>query len=96
MNNLKHPNFILAAVSVLLFLIGIIMRANSSEAGTYVIIFSLILGAIHWVWSIVDVINRRDMRPFQKRFWLIAVIAAPGIGGMLFYAMHQSSGKIVT
>ena len=96
MNNLKHPNFLLAAVSVIVFIVGIIMRANSSEAGTYVIIFSLILGAIHWVWSIIDVIGASDMRPFQKRFWLIIVIAAPGIGGMLFYAMHQRSDKIVT
>jgi len=96
MNNLKHPNFILAVVSIILFLIGIIMRANSSEFGTYVIIFSLILGGIHWVWSIVDVIKRTDLKPFQKRFWLIAVIAAPGIGGMLFYTLHQRSGRIVT
>ena len=96
MNNLKHPNFILGVISFVVLFIGIGMRANSYDSGTYVIIASVVLGAIHWIWSIVDVVNRGDMKPFQKRFWLIAVIAAPAIGSMLFYAMHQRSGKIIT
>jgi hypothetical protein len=96
MNNLKLPNFILTVVSIIVLFIGIMLRANGSESGTYVIIASVILGGIHWIWSIIDVVKRADMKPFQKRFWLIAVIAAPAIGSMLFYIMHQRSGKIVT
>ena len=96
MNNLKHPNFILAIVSIILLLIGIVLQANAYGVGMYIIGFSILLGAIHWIWSIIDVIKRTDLKPFQKRFWLIAVIAAPAIGGMLFYAMHQRSGRIVT
>jgi hypothetical protein len=42
------------------------------------------------------VINKNDLKPFQKRFWLIAVIAAPAIGGLLFYIMHQKAGRIIT
>jgi hypothetical protein len=96
MNNLKHPNFILGVVSVILFLAGIIVKANAINFGTYIVYFAVLLGGVHWIWSIVDVISRTDMKPFQKRFWLIAVVAAPYIGSMLFYIMHQQAGKIVT
>ena len=96
MNNLKHPNFILGIVSFVILFIGIGMRANSYESGTYVIILSVILGAIQWIWCIVDVVKRGDMKPFQKRFWLIAVITVPALGSMIFYIMHQRRGKIVT
>ena len=72
------------------------MKANGFESGIYVIGFSVILGGIHWIWSIVDVVNAPDMRPYQKRFWLIVVVAAPAIGSMFYYAMHQRPGKIVT
>jgi predicted phosphoribosyltransferase len=36
------------------------------------------------------------MRAYQKRFWLIVVIAVPVFGGMVFYGLHQESDKIVT
>jgi hypothetical protein len=42
------------------------------------------------------VIGRNDMKPFQKRFWMIAVIAVPVFGAMVFYGLHQERGKIVT
>jgi len=36
------------------------------------------------------------MRPYQKRFWLIVVIAVPVFGGMVFYGLHNERDKIVT
>ncbi len=96
MKNLRHPNFILAVISIIVLLFGIGFMANGYAFGDYVIGFSVLLGAIHWIWAIIDVIGRSDMRPFQKRFWLIVVIACPVLGGMLFYAMHQERNKIVT
>jgi 4-hydroxybenzoate polyprenyltransferase len=97
MKNLKHPSFILAVISIIGLFVGIGLRANRmNREGDIVIIISIILGAIHWIWSIIDVSTRTDLKPFQKRFWLILVVACPALGGMLFYAMHQTRDKIVT
>jgi hypothetical protein len=96
MKNLTHPAFLLGIFSSLLLLIGIVLKANGFGSGDIVIIISVILAGIFWIWSIIDVINKNDLKPFQKRFWLIAVIAAPAIGGLLFYIMHQKAGRIIT
>lgn len=96
MKNLRHPNFILALISTVLLLVGLGMRVSGYASSMYVVIIALALGAIHWVWAIIDVISRSDMKNFQKRFWSIAVIACPILGGMLFYALHQEKDKIVT
>jgi hypothetical protein len=92
----RHPNFILGIVAVLVTLIGIGLKSNGYGVGDYILIASVVLGGIHWIWAIVDLIARHDMRPFQKRFWLIAVVAVPALGSLLFYVMHQERNKIVT
>ena len=96
MKNLRHPNFILAIISAILLFLGIGFRANGYQEGDYVLIGGTLLAGIHWIWAIIDVINRHDMRAYQKRFWLIVVIAVPVFGGMVFYGLHQESDKIVT
>ncbi|MFL5740343.1 MAG: PLDc N-terminal domain-containing protein [Flavisolibacter sp.] len=96
MKNLRHPNFILAIVSAIVLLFGIGMRGNGYQAGDYVLGAGALLAGIHWIWAIIDVIGRSDMKPFQKRFWLIVVIAVPVFGGMVFYGLHQEGGKITT
>lgn len=96
MKNLRHPNFILAIVSAIVLFLGIGFRANGYQAGDYILIAGTLLAGVHWIWAIVDVINRHDMRPYQKRFWLIIVIAVPVFGAMVFYGLHQEAGKIVT
>jgi hypothetical protein len=98
MKNAKHPNFILAIVSIIILLIGIGLRSNGYQSGDYIIFGGVALGAIHYIWSIIDVIgrDRDDLRGFQKRFWLILVIAVPAFGSLLFYIMHQQRDKIVT
>lgn len=96
MKNMKHPAFLIGVVSIIVLIIGIGLKIYAYRFGDYVIYFSVFLGAIHWLWSIIDVSKRTDLKGEQKVFWLIAVVAAPVIGGMLFYTMHQRAGKIVT
>lgn len=96
MKNMLHPSFLLAVASIMLLFVGIIMKVNAVESGDIIMIIAAILGGIHWIWSILDVIKRDDLKPFQKRFWLIAVIAAPAMGGMIFYILHQKTGRITT
>ena len=96
MKNLKHPSFILGIISIIVLFIGIGLYANGYASAYYVIIASAVLGGIHWIWSIIDVAGRTDMKPFQKRFWLIAVVAVPVLGALLFYMLHQTKDKIIT
>ena len=96
MKNLKHPSFIIGVISIILLFIGIGLKSYGDMTGDFIIIASVVLVAIHWIWSIADVAKRTDLKPNQKTFWLIVVIVAPVMGGMLFYIMHQRSGRIVT
>jgi uncharacterized membrane protein HdeD (DUF308 family) len=96
MKNMRHPNFILAVISLIMLMIGVSFKVNGYKSGDYIIIVSVVMGAIHWIWGVIDVIGRKDMKPFQKRFWLIAVIAAPAIGGLIFYIMHQERNRLTT
>jgi hypothetical protein len=96
MKNIRHPNFFLGLITIILALIGIGSKANGYEAGQNVLYAASVAGAVHWIWAIVDIIGRHDMKPFQKRFWLIAVVAVPIMGSMVFYVLHQAKDKIVT
>jgi hypothetical protein len=96
MKNTKHPAFIIGLVSIILFIIGAVIKSSGYRSGDYIVIGSVVLGGIHWIWSIIDVATRHDLKPFQKRFWLIAVVAAPAIGGMIFYIMHQKANRLTT
>lgn len=96
MKNLRHPSFIIAIISIIVLIIGIGLRANGYPAGDYIVLASIALGAIHWIWSVANVINRDDLKPWQKRFWLIAVIACPVLGGMIFYILHQTPNRLTT
>lgn len=92
MRNKRHPNFILAIVAYLFLFIGIGLRANGYQAGDYVIGFSGLLGAIHWIWSIVDVLrNYRINSASENRIiWVILVIIIPPVGGLLYYTMSKT------
>lgn len=96
MKNLKHPNFILAIISAIVLFMGIGMKSMGDSGGDTVIIIGGALAGIHWIWAIIDVISRHDMKAYQKRFWLIAVIAVPVFGAMVFYGLHQERDKIIT
>jgi general stress protein CsbA len=96
MKNWLHPSFIIGVVSIILLFVGIGMKANGARSGDIIIFISVGLGAIHWIWSIIDVSNTSSLKGEKKTFWLIAVIAAPILGGMLYYTMHLRRNKIIT
>ena len=89
--NMKHPSFIIGAISFVLFLLGIILRGNGYVAGDKVILTAIILGAVHWIWSIVDVVTGYDLNPASKSFWLILVMLIPPLGGMIYYMMRRKN-----
>ncbi|HEX6334648.1 MAG TPA: PLDc N-terminal domain-containing protein [Flavisolibacter sp.] len=96
MKSTRHPNFILAIISAVVLFFGIGLRANGYQGGDYVIAAGALLAGVHWIWAIIDVIGRKEFKTYQRMFWMIAVIAVPVFGAMLFYTMHQERGKIVT
>lgn len=77
-------------------LVGIVVKSNGFEWGSYMLYAGAGLAGICWLWAIGEVISRDDLKPFQKRFWMIAVIAVPVFGGMVFHALHQEKNKLVS
>lgn len=96
MKSKKSPAFITFIAGVILLFIGIGMKSNSMEAGNIVLPAGLLLMGFFWIWSIINVVTAPDMKPFQKRFWMIAVISVPVLGGLVFHFMHRKAGKIVS
>lgn len=95
MKPLRHPNFILAIISIIVFFIGIGLKANSNASGDYVIIGSIVLGAIHYIWSIIDVATTPTLQAVQRKFWLIVVIIVPAFGSIIYYLMHTRNKQVV-
>ena len=96
MKNLKKPSFITFVIGVILVFIGIGMKSYGHLAGNYILLAGLALFGIFWIWSIAMVLSAIDLKPFQKRFWMIAVIAVPVLGGLVFHFLHNRAGRIVT
>jgi hypothetical protein len=96
MGNMKSPAFLTFVLGTALVFIGIGMKANSAASGNIVMYIGFFLMGVFWIWSVVKVLTAPDMKPFQKRFWMIAVIAAPVVGGLLFHVMHRKAGKIIS
>ena len=92
--NTRHPSFIIGAISFLIFLVGIVIRANGYVSGDRMILAAIILGAIHWIWSVVDVIGSYDLNPGSKSFWLILVLLVPPLGGMIYYMMKRKNVQL--
>ncbi|MGZ3846243.1 MAG: PLDc N-terminal domain-containing protein [Flavisolibacter sp.] len=89
--NIRHPSFIIGCISFFLFLVGIVLRSNSYVIGNKMIITAIVLGAIHWIWSITDVLTGHDLNPGSKSFWLILVMLVPPLGGMIYYLMKRKN-----
>lgn len=96
MKSFKKPALIIGLISAILLFIGLGLKTYNDPSGNIVLYAGAVLAGIFWVWSIAAVISAPDMKPFQKRFWLIVVIAVPVLGGLVFHVMHQERGKIVT
>jgi hypothetical protein len=96
MKNLKQPSFITFIIGALILFIGLGISRNGNKTGHYMMYAGCLLMGIFWIWSVINVLSAPDLKPFQKRFWMIAVIAVPVIGGLVFHIMHQKAGKIIT
>jgi len=96
MKNLKKPSFITFIIGAILLFIGIGMKSYGNNASEAVFYIGCALFGIFWIWSIAMVLSAPDLKPFQKRFWMIAVIAVPVLGGLVFHVMHNEAGKITT
>jgi 4-hydroxybenzoate polyprenyltransferase len=90
MKQTKHPNFILGIVSLLLLLMGVFMRMNGYRGGDYILIGSIALGGIHWIWSIIDVLRHQNNASQSRVLWAILVIIVPPVGGLLYYSMSKT------
>lgn len=96
MKNLKKPSFITFLFAVVLLFIGIGTKSYGYRGGDYILYAGFALLGIFWIWSIAMVLGAVDLKPFQKRFWMIAVIAVPVLGGLVFHVMHNRAGRITT
>lgn len=96
MANIRHPNFILGIVAILLHGIAIGLRTGTEhEAADILSITGSVLMLVSWVWSVIEVQKTDSLQGSQKKFWLIAVIAIPFAGGMLYHLMHSKRNTIV-
>lgn len=96
MANLRHPRFLVGILTILLGMIAVGLRANRDlETSDTVAIVAGVLFVICWVWGIVEVATTNTLQGSQKKFWLIAVIAVPFVGGMLYHWLHSRRDTIV-
>lgn len=88
---MRHPNFIMGGFTFVLFLVGIVLRSNNIMTGNVLIFTAVGLGAIHWIWSTIDVITGYDLNADSRIFWLILVLLIPPLGGMIYYMMKRKN-----
>jgi hypothetical protein len=92
MNDFKYPNFILGIISLILLIVGVAFLANGFAGGDYILGASVLLGGIHWIWSIIDVLkdyNTHTTKENRNILWIILVIIIPPVGGLLYYAFGR-------
>jgi drug/metabolite transporter (DMT)-like permease len=96
MANIRHPNFILAVLAIILGIVAIGFRSNrDNSTGDVLNIASAVLAIISWIWSIIEVQTTDTLKGSQRKVWRIAVIAIPFVGGMLYHLMHSKKNTIV-
>ena len=92
---MKKPSLIFGLVITAIFFIGFFLKASENPNGEYILFAGLALGAIYWIWSIIEVSGTNDLKKYQKTFWLIIVVAVPFFGALLYNIMHQSRNNMV-
>lgn len=96
MANTRHPNFLLGLLAIIVGAAAIGFFANKdNQTGIILVYITAALGIISWVWSIIEVQNTDTLQGSQKKFWRIAVIAVPFVGGMLYHLLHSRRDTIV-
>ena len=66
MKNIKHPAFLLGIAAFILLIISAGIRSSGYALGRYLPILAGIMGLASWIWSIIDVVSRSDMKPFLE------------------------------
>jgi len=96
MANIRHPLFLTGLVAVLLHLFALAMRSSrNSQVADFLTLAGATLMVVCWVWAVFEVAKTDTLEGSQKKFWLIAVIAIPFVGGMLYHMMHSKRNTIV-
>lgn len=96
MANLRHPNFILGIIAILMLGVSVAFRNNrENETGNVLVIVTAILMTASWIWSIFEVAKTNTLEGGQKVLWTIAVVAIPFVGGMLYHWLHSKPNTIV-
>lgn len=95
MKNTRKPSLIFGFIVTAIFFIGFFLMATDNDNGYYILYAGLGLGAIYWIWSIIEVVGADDLKRYQKTFWLIIVVAVPFFGAFLYNILHQTRNKMV-
>lgn len=95
MNNVRKPSLIFGFIVAAIFFIGFFMFASENQNGEYILYAGLALGAVYWIWSIIEVTGANDLKKYQKTFWLIIVVAVPFFGALVYNILHQTRNKMV-
>jgi hypothetical protein len=92
--NMRHPNFIVGAMSFIILLTGVVVKGNKYRIGDYMIMLSVALGGLHWMWSIIDVVKNHQINAKSRPFWIIVVLIIPPVGGMIYYMMREKNVRL--
>ena len=95
MKNVRKPSLVFGLITTAVFFIGFFLMASNNDNWYYVLYAGLGLGAIYWIWSIIEVTGADDLKKYQKTFWLIIVVAVPFFGALLYNILHQTRNKMV-
>ena len=94
MENAGKAPLILGILSLLVFILGLALKSYEYEYSNYLIFGSFILGGIYWIWSIIGLATANHLKPYQKTFWLIIVVAVPAFGAVIYQIVQQRRNKI--
>ncbi|HEX8316408.1 MAG TPA: PLD nuclease N-terminal domain-containing protein [Flavisolibacter sp.] len=93
-NYQKHPNLWLGLFTFFLLILSVGLRANQhNEVGDILLISSFVLGGVHWIWSVIDVLKdyRTNKASENKNIiWVILVAVVPPVGGIIYYAFNKN------
>ena len=67
MKNVRKPSLVFGIITTVVFFIGFFLMASESEYWHYILYAGLALGAIYWIWSIIEVTGADDLKKYQKR-----------------------------
>jgi hypothetical protein len=86
---MAHPNFILGLSAYFLVLLGVVLHADSFDMGPILILAAIGAAAVHWIWSIIDVVKDRSIGRQNRLFWITLVVMIPTLAGLIYYAIDD-------